>query len=360
MTIKRRQFLTGAAAGGAGAATLASVPTIGRAARPIKMVTGWPKNFPGLGTSSERFAQRLRLISDGKLEVKIFAGGELVSPFEMLDAVGQGTAEMSHGTAYYWQGKSRAFTYFATVPFGMLPNEHMAWLMFGGGQELWDELGAGFGVKPFPCGNTGVQMGGWYRVEINSVDDLKGLKVRMPGLGGEIFARLGATPVTLPGGELFTSLQNGAIDGAEWVAPWNDLAFGLHKVAQYYYYPGFHEPGHTAELNVNLDFWNDLTESEQTAIRVTSQAECTVMMAEFNTRNVTSLKPLVEDHGVSVRRYPDDLMEAFAKIGAEVMAEESGKNATIAKISESYQAFQKSQQTWAALADRAIWETRGM
>lgn len=360
MAVKRRTFLTGAAAGGAGAVALAGAPHIARAQRQIKMVTGWPKNFPGLGTSSERFAERLRQITEGRLDVKIFAGGELVAPFEMLDAVGQGTAELSHGTAYYWQGKSRAFTYFATVPFGMLPNEHMAWLMFGDGQALWDELGARFNVKPLPCGNTGVQMGGWYRKEINSAADLNGLKVRMPGLGGEIFARLGATPVTLPGGELFTALQSGTIDGAEWVAPWNDLAFGLHKVAQYYYYPGFHEPGHTIELNVNLDFWNDLTEGERMAIRTASEAECTTMMAEFNTRNVTSLAPLVDKHGVKVRRYPDDLMAAFTKVGHEVMAEEATKNETVARISKSYQAFQEGQQTWAALADKAIWQIRGL
>jgi len=189
-----------------------------------KMVTSWPKNFPGLGTSAERLAERINAMSAGRLTVKVYAAGELVPALEVFDAVSRGTAEMGHGTPYYWKGKVPAAQFFSSVPFGLSTLEMNAWLSHGGGQALWDETYAPFGVKPLSAGNTTMQMGGWFNKEINSLDDIKGLKIRMPGLGGEVWSKLGAITVNLPGGEIFTSLQTGAIDATDWVGPYNDLA----------------------------------------------------------------------------------------------------------------------------------------
>ena len=223
-----------------------------------KMVTTWPKNFPGLGTAPERFAKNVALMSQGQLEVKVFGAGELVPALEVFDAVSGGTAEMGHGAGYYWKGKAPEAQFFTTVPFGMTAQEMNGWIHHGGGQALWEEVYAKFGLVPLAAGNTGVQMGGWFNKEINSVADLKGLKMRIPGLGGEVFKRIGGLPVLLPGSELFTALQTGAIDASEWVAPYNDLAFGLHKAAKYYYYPGWHEPGPALELIVRKEAFESL------------------------------------------------------------------------------------------------------
>ncbi|MBW3568443.1 MAG: TRAP transporter substrate-binding protein, partial [Proteobacteria bacterium] len=193
-----------------------------------KMVTTWPENFPGLGTGAARLAEMITTMSGGRIRVKVYAGGELVPPLETFDAVSRGTVELGHGAAYYWKGKSRAAQFFAAVPFGMNAQEMNAWLYYGGGIELWKKVYEPFGIIPAPAGNTGVQMGGWFNREIRSVADLDGLRMRIPGLGAEVLERAGGVPVTLPGGEIFTSLKTGVIDATEWVGPWNDLAFGLH------------------------------------------------------------------------------------------------------------------------------------
>ena len=230
------------------------------------MVTTWPKNFPGLGTGAQRLADRITNGTEGRIEVKLFSAGELVPPFESFDAVSQGTADMYHAAEYYWQGKSKAFNFFATVPFGLTASEVDAWIYHSGGQALWDELSADFNLKPLMAGNTGVQWGGWFNKEINSIEDFKGLKMRMPGLGGEVLRRLGAAAVALPGGEIFPALQAGTIDATEWVGPWNDLAFGFYKITKYYYWPGFHEPGTILSLGINKDVWESLSASDQSLI----------------------------------------------------------------------------------------------
>ena len=230
------------------------------------MVTTWPKNFPGLGTAAERLAKRITVASEGKITVKVFAAGELVPAFESFDAVSQGTAEIYHAADYYWQGKSKGFNFFCTVPFGMTATELNAWIYHNGGQELWDDLSGQFNVKAFLCANTGVQMGGWFANQVNTLDDFKGLKFRMPGIGGEVLRRLGAAVVNLPGGEIFPALQSGAIDGTEWVGPWNDLAFGFYKIVKNYYFPGFHEPGTALSAGFNRQKWEGLSTSEQQLI----------------------------------------------------------------------------------------------
>ncbi len=360
--MKRRTFLKAAAGGGlAGAAASAlPAPAIAQTKRELKMVTTWPKNFPGLGTSAERLAKRITEASDGALTVKVFAGGELVPPFEAFDAVSSGTADMYHGADYYWQGKSKAFNFFTTVPFGLTATEMSTWVHHAGGQELWDELSAGFKLKPFQAGNTGVQMGGWFNKEINTVEDFKGLKFRMPGLGGEVLRRLGAAAVALPGGEIFPALQSGAIDGTEWVGPWNDLAFGFYKVAKYYYYPGFHEPGSSLSCAVNLDLWNTLPAAHKQIIRNAAQAENDDVLAEFNARNGDALETLIKEHGVQLRKFPDEVIKAIGEASGKVVAEAGSADAMTKKVYDSYMDFRAKAISWANLSDQAYWNARAL
>ncbi|MGD8833152.1 MAG: TRAP transporter substrate-binding protein, partial [Pseudomonadales bacterium] len=245
--------LAGCAEPGAPATSAAAAPetTVYR----WKLITTWPRNLPALGTAPERMAERLREMSDGRLDIRVYGAGELAGAFEVFDAVAQGTAEMGNGASYYWRSKLPIAAVFSTVPFGMTAQEMNGWLHYGGGLELWRELYEPFGLIPMAAGNTGVQMGGWFNKEIRSLSDLEGLKMRIPGLGGEVLERVGGVPVSMPGSDVFTSLQTGAIDATEWVGPYNDLAFGLHTVARYYYYPGWHEPGATIETIINAKAW---------------------------------------------------------------------------------------------------------
>ena len=372
--MKRRDFIAGAASGvalGAGALALSAcgedkkaaapaAPAVMKKKRELKMVTTWPKNFPGLGTGAARAAKRMTDMSDGELTVKLYAAGELVPPFESFDAVSSGTADMYHAAEYYWQGKHKAFNFFTAVPYGLTAGEMDAWIHHGGGQELWDELSGKFNIKPFACGNTGVQMGGWFNKEINSVEDLKGLKIRMPGLGGEVLRRLGAAAVTLPGGEIFPSLQSGAIDATEWVGPWNDLAFGFYKVTKYYYSPGFHEPGSTLSCGVNLDVWKSLSPAHQEIVRNATMAENNYMMAEFNARNGDSLDVLLNKHGVQLRKFNDDIMTAIGDASGEVMREVAAGDEMSGKIFKNFAEFRNKAKRWSDLSDRSYWEARDL
>src|SRR5438105_9815373 len=241
------------------AAGILAAPAIARAqTQKWRMVTSWPKRLPGPGMSAERVAERIKTLSGGRIEINVHAAGEVVPAFEVLDAVGSGVAEMGHTAAFYWQGKEPAAAFFTTVPFGLLPNEHVAWIDAGGGQALWDALYAPFGVKPFMAGNTGTCMGGWFRREIKSRDDVRGLKLRSLGLGGEVYRRLGGIPQTTAPGEILVSLQSGLIDGAEFVGPGSDIALGLYRVATFYYAPGFNKPNGTGECIVSRKAWDAL------------------------------------------------------------------------------------------------------
>ncbi len=304
-----------------------------------KLITTWPKNLPGLGAGPERLAEKLRLMSRGRLDIKVYGAGELVGPFEVFDAVSQGTAEMGHGAAYYWRGKIPIAAMFSTVPFGMNAQEMNGWLAYGGGMELWRELYEPFGLIPFAAGNTGVQMAGWFNKEINSLSDLEGVKMRIPGLGGEVLKRAGGIPVALPGSEVFTSLQTGVIDATEWVGPYNDLAFALHTVAKYYYYPGWHEPGPTLEAIVNKSAWESLPEDLQVMIEVASRSVNDDMLSEFTARNNAALRTLVDEHGVELRRLPDDVIAALKSASQDVVAEAASTDALSQRIYDSYMAF---------------------
>ncbi|WP_087463523.1 TRAP transporter substrate-binding protein [Oleiphilus messinensis] len=323
-----------------------------------KLVTTWPKNFPGLGTAPERFAKDVERMSNGRLKIKVFGGGELVPPLEVFDAVSQGTAQAGHGAAYYWKGKVPAAQFFATVPFGLTAQEYNGWMHYGGGLALWRETYKPFGLVPYAAGNTGVQMGGWFNKEINSLSDLEGLKMRIPGLGGEVLQRAGGTPVNLPGGEIFTALQTGTIDATEWVGPYNDLATGLHKVAKFYYYPGWHEPGTALELIVNEKALKALPEDLQAIVEVAARAANQDMLDEYTARNNVALTELVDQHGVQVKRFPDDVIKALHKISDEVVAEIAGQDEMAKKVYDSFVEFRDRVVPYHELSEKAYIDAR--
>jgi len=323
-----------------------------------KLVTAWPKNFPGLGRGPETFAQYVNDMSGGRLQVTVFGAGELVPGFEVFDAVSQGTAQMGHAGAYYWKGKMPAAPIFSAIPFGMNVTEMNAWLQYGGGMELWRELYEPFNVIPFVGGNTGVQMAGWFKIEINSLDDFKGLKMRIPGLGGEVFKAVGGVPVSLTGGEIFVSLQSGAIDATEWVGPYNDLAFGLFKAADFYYYSGWHEPGTALEFTVNKDAYNALPDDLKKIVEVATRAVNQDMLDEYTARNVQAMQKLIEEHGVNVQPLPDDVLAALKQATADVMAEKSAQDPMFKKVYNSYQTFFEGVKKYHSMSEHEYYKNR--
>lgn len=326
--------------------------------RELKMVTTWPKDFPGLGDAAEQTAQFITEMSGGAMRVKVYAANELVGAFDSFDAVSGGSAEFYHGADYYWTGKSRAYPFFTAVPFGMTATEQAGWIEVGGGQELWDELAAKFNIKPHAAGNTGHQLGGWFKKEINTLDDLVGLKIRMPGIGGEVMRRAGAAAVSIPGGELYQSLQSGNIDATEWVGPWNDLAFGFYREAEYYYWPGFHEPGAQLCLGTNLDAWNDMTFQEQSIVRNATRAANHLNIANYAARNGRALKILIEEHNVQMRRMSDDILKALADNTRDVLEEIAASSDIAQRIYDSYRASLAEVSAWNAVSDEAYMAAR--
>lgn len=323
-----------------------------------KLVTSWPKNFPGLGTAPENFAKLVERLSSGRLTIKVFGAGQLVPALEGFDAVSQGVAEMGHDGAYYWKGKNLAAPFFTTLPFGLNAQEMNAWLHYGGGMELWRELYAQYNLVPFAGGNTGVQMAGWFNREINTIEDLKGLKMRIPGLGGEVFTRAGGTAVSMAGGDIYTSMQTGVIDATEWVGPYNDLAFGLHQVAQYYYYPGWHEPGPTLEFIVNKTAYDALPDDLQAIIEVASRAVNQDMLDEYTARNNAALTELVETHGVELRQLPDDVLRELSRISTQVVAEMAATDPFVRKVADSINAFKEQSMQYHEISEEAYYRAR--
>ncbi len=323
-----------------------------------KMVTTWPKNFPGLGTGAQYLADIIKEMSNGRLTIKVYGAGEIVPAFESFDAVQSGTAQMGHGSAYYWKGKNPAFQFFSTVPFGMNANEMNAWLYQGDGMNLWRRAYEPFGLIPMAAGNSMVQMGGWFNKEINSLDDLVGLKMRIPGLGGEVLRLAGGTPVNVPGGDLFVSLQKGVIDATEWVGPYNDLAFGLHKAAKYYYSPGWHEPGTTMECFVNAQAFNQLPADLKSIVEYASRVANQNMMQEFTTRNHDALEMLINEHKVEMREFPPEVLERFRQLSEQVVAEVVGDDPFAQEIYDSYQQFLSKSKAWFDVSERAYLNIR--
>jgi len=347
MTLPRRHFLkhtlTTAGLGAAGAAAVPFISTAS-AADTITwdMVTSWPKNFPALGTGANEFARRVEALSNGRMRIRVHGAGELVPAMEVFDAVSAGTAQMGHSASYYWRGKVPAAQFFTAVPFGMTAQETNAWLYYGGGQQLWDEIYREHNLKPFAVGNTTTQPAGWFKKEINSLDDLQGLQLRLPGLAGEAMNRIGVTTRNMPGSEIFTSMQTGALDAADWVSPYNDLAFGLHEVADYYYTSAWNEPSATLEGTVNLEAWNALPDDLKAVVSEAAQASNLSMISEFTFRNAQALKALVDEHGIKLRAFPDDVMQALFEASKEVIQEQVDDDAASKKVYESYRAFQQT------------------
>jgi TRAP-type mannitol/chloroaromatic compound transport system substrate-binding protein len=357
--VDRRSFLTRAGAVAGVAATIPA-PAIAQGVRELKMVTSWPKGLPGLGTSAERLGRAITAITGGRLKVQVFGAGELVSAFEVFDAVSGGVADMYHSADYYWEKQSPAFNFFAAVPFGFTADEMAAWVHWGGGQELWDELSAGFNIKPMLSTNTGVQMGGWFTKEVTGPESYAGLRYRMPGLGGEVLRRLGAVVVNLPGGEITAALKSGAIDASEWVGPWNDMILGLHKVSKFYYYPGFHEPGTVLGLGINKKLWDGLSAEDRSGIATVANAEYTLSLAEFNANNAKSLEQLSQDTSIEIRKFDDTLLEALGKASGEVLADAARKDALTRRTYDSYIGFWSRANRWADLAERGYLNARGL
>ena len=353
----RRTFIR-AAGVAAAAAPLAAPAVLAQDKQVVRMVTTWPRNFPGLGTGAQRVADRITAMSGGRVEVKLFAAGELVPAFESFDAVATGAAEMYHAADYYWQGKHKGYNFFTAVPMGFTAWELNAWVHYGGGQELWDELGRNFGVKGLLAGNTGVQYGGWFRNPIMSTDDLKGLKMRIPGLGGEVIRSVGGTAVALPGGEIFPALQAGTIDATEWVGPYNDLAFGFHNILKNYMYPGFHEPGSGLAVGINQNWWDQQGDDVKALIEAACTAENDVMMAEFNANNGPALKRLIEEHGVQLIRFPDEVFGEIAQASEAVVASVGDGDDLGKRIFESYFAFRKQIAPSTRLSEEAYTQAR--
>ena len=318
-----------------------------------KLVTTWPKGLPGLGAAPENFARRVNEASGGRLRIKVFGAGEIVPAFEVFDAVSRGVAEAGHGASYYWKGKIPAAVFFTAVPFGMTAQEANGWLHYGGGLALWRELYAPFGVIPYAGGSTGVQMAGWFNTRLNSREDLAGLKMRIPGLAGEVFDAAGGSAVRIAGGEVYTSMQTGVIDAVEWVGPFNDRTLGLMEVGDYYYYPGWHEPGAMLETIVNAEALAALPEDLQAIVRIAARATNTDMLDDFTANNSESLQILLRDFDTEVLPLPDDVMDALYEqsqvaIQALVDADPMAK-----KIAASYFAFAEKVRAYHEISERA-------
>jgi TRAP-type mannitol/chloroaromatic compound transport system substrate-binding protein len=335
-------------------------PAISKGVKQLRMVTSWPKNFPGLGTAANRFAARVNQASEGRYTIKVFAGGELVHPLKVNDAVQQGTADMYHSAEYYAQGKSQAYAFFTAVPGGFTANEMMAWIYHGGGQKLWDEVSAQFGIKALGAGNSGTQMGGWFKKPITSIEDFKGLKMRIPGLGGAVIKALGGTSVTLAGSEILPALQAGTIDAVEWVGPWNDLAFGFYKVVKNAMYPGIHEPGAMLSLGMNKKFWDGLSAADQALFTACAGAENEYDLAEFNANNTAALETLVNKHGVVYRPFPDEVFKALDIAARDVVATAGAKDAMSKKVYDSYIRFRKIATDWTRISEQSYTRLRDL
>ena len=317
-----------------------------------KMVTSWPKNFPGLGVGAENLANLINKLSNNRIKVKVYGANELIPPLEVFDFVSSGGAELGHSGAYYWKGKSAACSFFSSVPFGMNSQEMNAWLYYGGGLQLWEKLYKEFNLIPRPAGNTGVQMGGWFNKEIKSVNDLKGLKMRIPGLGGEVLSRAGGVPVTLAGSEIFTALQTGVIDATEWVGPYNDRAFGLHKAAKYYYYPGWHEPGPSIECIINKNAYDSLPEDLRLIIDISCKAINIDMLSDYTAKNNLALQ-FLKSKDIKILKFPDEVLIKLKSISKEILTEIGRTDSITQEVYNSYMKFNENVSPWTDISDKA-------
>lgn len=323
-----------------------------------KLVTTWPKNFPGLGMAPETFADLVEEMSNGRMRIRVYGAGEIVPALEVFDAVSAGTAEMGHSASYYWRGKVPEAQFFGAVPFGLNGEEMESWISFGGGQQLWEEVYAPFNILPMLGGNTGVQMGGWFNKEINSLEDFSGLKMRIPGLGGEVVQRIGGVTVNLAAGDIYTSLQTGVIDATEFVGPLNDLALGFYDVADYYYFPGWHEAGSLQEFLLNKEKFEALPHDLQVIVRTAASAVSSLMTDEFRLQNSNALSTLIEEHGVQLRQFPDDLIQGLYNVSQDVINELGQSSEVGQRILASYRAFEAQIKDYQDISEEAYLRVR--
>ena len=356
--MQRRRFLV--KAGGvlvaAGATAAVDAPyVIAQPKVQWRMATSWTPALDILQGMAQRFAKQVDEMSGGRLKIQVYAAGELIPAFGVFDACSQGTLEMYNSAAYYWAGKEPATQWFTTVPFGMDAQAQMAWFYEGDGLKLWEETYAPFGLVPRPSGATGIQMGGWFRKKINTVADLKGLKFRIPGLGGKVYSQAGTTVVLTPGGEIYTALERGVIDGSEWVGPHDDMKLGLHRAARYYYYPGWHEPSTYGEFTFNKKAYDALPADLRHILDYSTRAIHPVFLAEYDTKNAVGLQKLkTEFKGkIDIVQFPAEVIKGLRKLAHEVVKEESEKSPIAKKVYASFTKFQAQMSDWAVLAEDA-------
>ncbi|MBK8509023.1 MAG: TRAP transporter substrate-binding protein [Candidatus Competibacteraceae bacterium] len=377
--MQRREFIKKAGLGLATVAAGATVPALGQSPAPAaapapapaapepvsqpqgqgtpvvkwRIASSFPKSLDTIYGGAEVLAKRIAELTDGKFEIRVFAGGELVPPFGVLDAVQQNTVECCHTCGYYFHGKNKTFSIDTAIPFGLNARQMNGWYYFGDGLTLTREFFAKYNVINFPGGNTGTQMGGWFRKEVKSLEDLKGLKMRIPGFGAEVFSTLGAVPQAIPGGEIYPALERGAIDAAEWVGPYDDEKLGFYKVAKFYYYPGWWETGPQISFYVNREQWDKLPKTYQAAFETAAMEANLKMMAAYDAKNPTAIQRLVQN-GTQLRRYPDDVLKAAYDSAQKIYADESAKNADFKKLYDSLRAFQQISDIWMGLPEGAL------
>ena len=350
----RRTFIkkAGIAAGGAAAATTLAAPAIAQSMPELKwrLTSGFPKSLDTLFGGAQRFAKIVGEMTDGKFQIEAFASGELVPTPGLVDAVQNNTVEMGHTASYYYFGKDPTFAFGSTVPFGLSSRGLNAWFSYGGGNELMNEFYSAYNIYGLPCGNTGAQMGGWWRKEINTIEDLNGVKFRVGGFGGAVLSKLGVLPANIPGGEIYSSLEKGIVDAAEWVGPYDDEKLGFNKVAQYYYYPGWWEGGTTLHLFVNLEQWNALPPSYQAVIRAAAGWANVDMAAQYDANNPKALRSLVSQ-GVQLKAFSPEILSACFDAAVQTYDEMSAANANFKKVYESMKAFRNEEFLWFQIAD---------
>lgn len=316
------------------------------------MVTTWPPNFPVVGEGCNLFAQWVSEMSGGRLEIKVYGGGEKVPALEVFDAVKNGSAEMGSGASYYWMGKIPSAPFFAAVPFGMNAQQLNAWMMCGDGLKLWRELYGQYGLVPFLGGNTGVQMGGWFNREINSLQDLKGLQMRMPGLGASVLEKAGGTSVLLPGSDIYTGLERGVIEATEWIGPYHDYLMGFHQIAKYYYRPGWHETCAALEIIVNQEKYDSLPPDLQAIIETAAYRLNIWMLSEFEAKNSIYLQKLVTEENVELRQYPKEVLDQLKVYTKEVLEELTEKDSFAKKVYDNFRDFKEKATFWSNSSER--------
>lgn len=358
--MRRRSTLKlGTLAVGATAASVFPAPAIAQGLKKLRLATTWPKNFPGLDDGAKRFAENITQASEGRITVEVYSAGELVPAFDVFDAVARGEIDLYHGSESYWFPRNRLFSFFASVPLGLTANEMDAWLTYGRGQEIWDRLSGDYGIKPLLCGNTGVQMAGWFQNEITNIAELSRLTYRIAGLGAEVLQQIGTTTLTVPGGEILDAMRSRRIDACEFIGPWVDSALGLHRVARYYYYPGMHAPGEAVSVGVNLKLWEELlSPSDRRIFTMAARCENNILLSEFNAQNGLALRNLITAHGVQVRRF-DRLIFRELSLAARDVLEGVGNESQFARRTyNNFIEFRREVARWTELSDQAYVEAR--